>query len=177
MATSPNIANYTIAQGIISFLEGAATPTVSSVFRDLGNCPKATLKGNVTTKDHFSSRTGTRTKDVSRVTEKSATIDLELEEFTAENLRLAMAGGSLSAATPSGQKFDYMGETDMIGWLKIVGTNDIGAKVSFLGKCSVSPNGSYDFVGNGDYGSISISLEVLADSAGKMGLITVIEAA
>lgn len=174
MSTSPNIANYTIAQGIISFLAGAAAPTISSVYRDLGNCPKATLKGNVTTKDHFSSRTGVRTKDVSRVTEKSATIDLELEEFTAENLKLAMAGGAITGTIT--KTFDYMGETDMIGWIKIVGTNDIGTKVSFLGKVSVSPNGSYDFIGNGDYGSINISLEVLADDDGKMGVITVIEA-
>src|SRR5262245_46988096 len=54
--TSPNVNNYHIGKGVVSFKE-AGQPS----YVDLGNSPSFIYSPQVTKKEHFSSRTGIKT--------------------------------------------------------------------------------------------------------------------
>ncbi len=179
MATAPNILNYTILQGIVSFAVGATEPVTWLASHDLGNVIKAEVAlDGVESKQHFSRRTGIRSVDVEQVTKKGATLTLDLEEYTVGNLRLALSGDTPVAATPSGMKFKLMGNTAVVGWVKIDGTNTIGGKISFLGKVSVKPAGTLNLISqNDDYDNFSVAMTILADVNGDYGTVTIVEAA
>src|SRR5580765_685836 len=81
MPTSPNVHNYHIGKGIVSFKEAGA-----STYTDLGNAPSFVYTPNVEKKEHFSSREGIKTKDFTAITQVGATIKLSLDEITALNL-------------------------------------------------------------------------------------------
>jgi hypothetical protein len=81
MPTSPNVQNYHIGKGIVSFKEVGG-----STFTDLGNAPKFIYTPTVTKKEHFSSREGIKTKDFTAITEVGATIKVTLDEITGLNL-------------------------------------------------------------------------------------------
>jgi hypothetical protein len=179
MATAPNILNYSILQGIVSFAVGAVAPATWTSAHDLGNVIKAEIAlDGVESKQHFSRRTGIRSVDVEQVTKKGATLTLDLEEYTVSNLRLALSGDTPVVATPTGMEFKLMGDTAVVGWVKVVGTNTIGGKISFLGKVSVKPSGTLNLISqNDDYDNFSVAMTILADDDGDYGTVTVVEAA
>src|SRR4051812_36505762 len=84
---APNTDNYVIGKGFLIF-----KPTGETDFFHLGNCPSFAFTPAVTKLDHFSSMEGTKEKDASIVTEKSGTVKLTLEEFTARNLGMLLMG-------------------------------------------------------------------------------------
>src|ERR1700756_3444104 len=120
LGTSPSIHNYHIGKGGVSFKE-ASSPT----FVDLGNAPAFVYTPKVTTKEHFSSRTGIMIKDFSVPTQVGATIKLTLDEITPENLAM-FALGTISTATAGGVNIGGLTKTQYSGILKVEGTNDIG---------------------------------------------------
>jgi hypothetical protein len=85
--SSPDVDNYYIGKGLVSW-KGVNDGT----FRDIGNVSKFEFTPEVKRLDHWSSRTGTKTKDKSVVVEKSAKVLLVMDEWTAENLRLVLMG-------------------------------------------------------------------------------------
>jgi hypothetical protein len=91
-AVSPLTSNYYIGKGIVSmqFLSGVATPDVAYI--DVGNVPSFQFTPAITTLPHFSSRVGVRSKDLEVITEKSATLTVDMEEWTYRNLLLAFLG-------------------------------------------------------------------------------------
>jgi hypothetical protein len=89
--TAPNIENYTIGKGIL-YVDLSQTFSGSTGWVDLGNVNKIEFAIKVTKLDHFSSRSGVKTKDQSIITERSATIAFTMDEFTAQNLALAVMG-------------------------------------------------------------------------------------
>src|SRR5688572_17811530 len=86
MATAPNVNNYVVGKGNVYF-----TPEGGSR-RHLGNCPAFNVEPELEELEHFSSMEGVRTKDLTVVLSKSATITLTLEEFSQENVALALMG-------------------------------------------------------------------------------------
>jgi hypothetical protein len=86
-AVSPLVSQYYIGKGVVTVqLEGDITP------RDIGNAPTFEFTPNVTTLEHFSSRLGVRVKDLQVVTEKTASLNIVMDEFTYDNLMLAFMG-------------------------------------------------------------------------------------
>src|SRR5262245_8744391 len=81
MPTPPNVRNYHIGKGIVSFKE-----TGASTYIDLGNAPSFRYSPTITKLDHFSARQGVKTKDFTAVTTVAATITFELDEITGYNL-------------------------------------------------------------------------------------------
>ena len=69
----------------------------------MGNCTEFEFTPEIEKLDHFSSREGVRTKDKSVVLQKSGTVRLVLDEWSVENLKLAVLGSSavVSAAPMS----------------------------------------------------------------------------
>ena len=86
-AVSPLTSQYYIGKGVVSImLEGEST------WRDIGNVPTFEFTPDITTLPHFSSRYGVRAKDLEVVTEKNASLNIVMDEFTYENLMLAFLG-------------------------------------------------------------------------------------
>jgi hypothetical protein len=153
-----SVDNYFIGKGIVSF-----TPNGGSK-RDLGNAPTLELTPNIEKLDHFSSRSGVRVKDRSIVLEKSMTVRLVLEEWTQENLLLALLGD-----VDSGGDIDIFATNAIDGTLELVGTNEIGKQFTLTCKVSFIPSGTLGFITD-EWGQIELTGEVLLDngSFGKL---------
>jgi len=174
MAASPNVLNYQIGKADVYFTpDGAAE-------RHVGNCAAGGITPNITFLDHFSSMSGTRTKDRSVATEIGGTMTLTMEEITPENLSILLFGGTgTTVATNSDgdKEFNLFDRSEITGQFRIVGTNDIGNKFTVtLPKVSVQPQGEYGFISD-EWNQVELSGEVLqADSGDFSGLFgTVVE--
>jgi len=172
MPTSPNVQNYHIGKGIVSFKElGGAT------FVDLGNAPTFIYTPTVTKKEHFSAREGIKTKDFTAITQVGATVKMTLDEITGENLAFfALA----EQGTDSDGNITLSGLTksEFTGDIKVIGTNDIGQQVDFTATVSFVPSGDFSFITDGDdFSKIEIEAEVQKDADGAFGVWTVREPA
>jgi hypothetical protein len=167
MPTSPNVANYHIGKGIVSFKEVGA-----SSFVDLGNAPSFLYTPTITKKEHFSSRGGVKTKDFTAITQVGATIKLTLDEMTAENLAIFVLG-TISVDTDGNATIPGLSKIEIVGELKVVGTNEIGLQVDWLGTVSFVPSGDLSFITDvDDFTKILLEAEVQKDVNG-FGVLTV----
>lgn len=164
---SPSIRNYTIGKGIATFKE---TSPNAVAFRDLGNCPAFEFTPTVEKLDHFSSRTGIKSKDRSVPISTEGELKITMEEFTLANLRLAVMG-AIDTDSAGQQRVSILSETAIEGEVKFTGTNDIGQKfewhflnVSFTPSSTVSPLSD-------EWGNFEVTGEVLAVD-GVFGYIT-----
>ena len=87
---SPNVLNYYVGTGIVSW-QGAGEVT----FAELGNCYQFEFEQTVERLDHMQRMNGIRSMDYSPIVQQSATVRLQLDEWTAPNLRMYL----LDAAT------------------------------------------------------------------------------
>jgi hypothetical protein len=168
---SPNTGNYAILKGIVSFKAEGETD-----YRDLGNASDVTLSFDLTSLDHFSSRGGLKDKDLSIVLEKNGTLKLTLDEFTAANLAL-MVLGTVDEAAVGGPTIDIFTVNTIQGAFKIVGTNEIGPKMTMdLYNVSFKPSGDLGFISD-EWGELSMEGDVLTattgPNVGKRGIIQI----
>jgi len=84
---SPVTTAYYLGKGIVS-VQTAADVT----YRDVGNVPTFEFVPAVTTLPHYSSRHGVRIKDLEIIHEKAATLNIIMDEFTYDNLKLVLMG-------------------------------------------------------------------------------------
>ena len=165
MPTSPNVQNYHIGKGIVSFKE-----TGASTFRDLGNAPSFVYTPAVEKLEHFSSREGVKTKDFTAITTISATITITLDEITGENLAY-FALGEMSTDTDGSIMISGLTKTEFTGVIKVEGTNDIGQHVEFLGTVSFVPSGDFSFItAEDEFTVITIEAEVQKGEDGSFGV-------
>jgi hypothetical protein len=90
-AVSPLVSQYYIGKGIVSIQLTSTTPP-DATYVDIGNVPVFEFTPTITTLPHFSSRLGVRSKDLEVITEKFATLDITMDEWTYRNLLLAFLG-------------------------------------------------------------------------------------
>ncbi len=90
MAVSPSTDNYMYGKGSVFF-----RPEGESGYLHLGNCPAFSLNVELEKAEHFSSMSGIKEKDFSKVIQKSAKGSITMEELSAENLNLVMMGGGV----------------------------------------------------------------------------------
>jgi hypothetical protein len=168
MPTSPNVNNYHIGKGIVSFKE-----TGQSTFTDLGNSPSFIYTPTVTKKEHFSSREGVRTKDFTAITEVGATVKFTLDEITGENLSF-FALADISTDSSGNIILSGLSKAEFTGEIKVVGTNDIGQQVDFDATVSFVPSGDFRFITDADdFSTLEIEAEVQKDANGAFGVWTV----
>lgn len=168
MASSPNPLNYFLGKGKITF-----TPTGGSP-RDLGNAPDVELTPELERLDHFSSRSGVRSKDRSIILEKTLTLRIVLEEITAENLGLLLLS-DVDTDTTGAKVLDIFSLSEITGSIEFEGTNDVGNKVNLnLPNVSFGPSGSLNLISD-EWGRIEITADVLVDNTGSFGTATIIE--
>jgi hypothetical protein len=154
--TSPNVNNYYIGRGSVFW-----TP-VNGSERDMGNAPSFQFKPAIKNLDHFSSRKGIKLKDLSIVIEANATVIVELEEWTPDNIALALMGDGT----------EIFNQAAIFGSLRFVGANDIGPTVTLvLPHVSFAPSGTLDVIASKDaFGVIQLTGDVLADpTTGSFG--------
>src|SRR5262245_21624402 len=168
MPTSPNVANYHIGKGIVSW-----KPTGDATFHDLGNAPQFTYAPTVEKLEHFSAREGVKVKDFTAITQVAATITIQLDEITAQNLAL-FALADVDLTTTGDVVMGGLTKTEFTGTIKVEGTNSIGQQVDFLCDVSLVPSGNFSFITSEDNFSIlEITAEVQKDATGSFGVWTV----
>lgn len=154
--TSPNINNYYVGKGVVDFsTDGGST------WIDLGNCPKFTFNPKATKLDHFTSRKGTRIKDDSIITTVEGTLNVVLDEWTPNNIEMAVLGEIISG----GESIEVFHKTQGIsGILRFTGTNDVGPKlvVKFFNVRFI-PQKELSLIGD-QWGQLDLDAEVLLDS-------------
>ena len=168
MPTSPNVQNYHIAKGIVSFKETGAT-----TFTDLGNAPSFVYTPTITKLPHFSSREGVKTKDFTAVTEAGATIKFTLDEITDLNLSF-FALAEMTTGTSGEITLGGLTKIEFTGDIRVVGTNDIGQKLDFTATVSFIPSGDFKFITDADeFTTIEIEADVQKGPTGAFGVWTV----
>ena len=169
MPVSPSTDNYYVGKGKISFKADGA-----GAFRDVGNVTELETTPNLTTLEHFSSREGVKKKDKEVVTEKKLTVRLVMDEWTAENLAMALLG-DVSVDTNGNSVVDIFSRNAFEGELKYEGTNEIGPQMDIdLFKVAFKPGKSLNPISD-EWGNIEIEGEALANDLGKFGTWTVRE--
>lgn len=93
-ATSPDIGNYYVGTGVVTWTPEPSTAVPTPTARDVGNVNEFEFTQEVELLDHWNRRGGTRFKDFRPVVQSSATVRLVMDEFTSENLKLAMMGAT-----------------------------------------------------------------------------------
>jgi len=168
MPASPDVQNYHIGKGIVSFQEEGG-----STFTDLGNCPSFVYSPAVEKKEHFSSREGIKTKDFTAITQVGATVKFTLDEITATNLAF-FALGDVDTTVPGTITINGLSKAEFTGDIKVVGTNDIGQHVDFTATVSFVPSGDFSFITDADdFSTIEIEAEVMKDTDGFFGVWTI----
>ena len=168
MPASPDVQNYHIGKGIVTWKEAGG-----STFVDLGNAPSFVYTPNVEKLEHFSSREGVKTKDFTPVTQVGATIKLTLDEITALNLSF-FALAEIDTTTPGAISLSGLTKTEFTGDILMTGTNSIGQKVDFAATVSFVPDGDFSMITDEDnFSIIEISAEVQKDADGAFGVWTV----
>lgn len=153
---SPNVDNYFVGAGILKWKGVNDTD-----FRDCGNCSKFEFTITPTRLKHMSSRIGVRRVDKNVVTQIEAALALTLDELTAKNLAFALLGTEVDG-TPVTLSIGEL--PDIEGQFRLVGTNDIGAKVQVdLVSCTVAPSGALGLINNGQWGEIQLTADVNTD--------------
>lgn len=157
MPAAPSINNYYIGKGALFW-----TP-VGGEERDLGEVPEFEFTPSVEKLPHYSNRQGVRVKDREVVTEKSATVRLVMEEWTIENLAMALAGSApVTDETTGRTSFDILAASEVRGALRFEGTNDVGPQITInLPLVAFTPSGSISPITD-EWGGLEVSGDVLA---------------
>jgi len=156
-----NVNNYTIGKGIVWI----KNPFDSGSYAEVGNVSKFTFQPQLTTLDHFDSQSGIKTKDLTVLTEKKGTLTLTMDEWTADNLALAVYGENVAGT------ISILSAADISVAVKIVGTNDVGPKYTYeFLRVKMLPNKELGLIAD-SWGELEINGDVLA-VAGEFGTIT-----
>jgi hypothetical protein len=135
---SPSTKNIMVGKGFVIFKRDDEDD-----YFHLGNVPSLSVTPKTTLLDHFDSQQGTKTKDLSIVTEKSMDMKLQMEEMTSRNLALLMLG-DLDVTTRLQPVVNLFTNTTLTGHLKFFATNEQGPR-QYLDLPSVQLNPSGDF--------------------------------
>lgn len=100
---SPTNENYLYGKGRLYF-----KPDGETGFIDFGNVPKFEITVAVEKAEHYSSRYGSKEKDLEFVTQKKADSSFDLEEYSAENLNLAFLGDGVQTAAQTAGQIDAL---------------------------------------------------------------------
>jgi hypothetical protein len=163
---SPNTGNYQIAKAEVYFTPKGADPVTGR--RHVGNVPEATFAVEVEKLDHFSSMAGIRKKDFSATLGVTATLTLNLEEMTEDNLKLALLGGASEDNTDGENTFNIGEVESTTGRVEVIGTNDVGPKWSYdFHEVTLTPSDAVSFIGD-EYSALVLEGDVLAIAVGDI---------
>jgi hypothetical protein len=102
---APDTKNYLLGRGRVYF-DRFDSGGLSTGWLDLGNCPDFSVNVSKDTLPHYSSRSGIRTKDLEALRELASSFQFSCEEFSKENLALAVMGEITASNQNSGSASD-----------------------------------------------------------------------
>jgi hypothetical protein len=162
-ASSPSTTLYSLGKGILKIGDwsGATAPSFPSEYVDVGNCSEFTVEVTETVLDHYSSRTGTKTKDKSVTIETGYSLKFKLDEMSVKNMQMFLK------ATLSGSNVLLANtQLDKEYALYFVSDNPVGPNEAWqFWRCKLKPDGSFSLIGT-DWQTLGFSGEGLADTAG-----------
>jgi len=164
MASSPapSTGNYSILTAIVKFMREGETE-----YRHMGSMATIQVSTDIEKGEHFERMNGSRAKDFTWVRTKSQTITLGMEEFVPDNIAIWALG---SVGSPDGI-IEIMSESEVVGALRIIGTNEIGVRLQWdYPRVSFTPSGSMDLLTD-DPAVMEIEGEILI-SGGLFGWVT-----
>lgn len=165
--TSTTGAGPTGATG--TFTDGTVTWTAIP-WEDKGNCPKMEFSGEFETLEHYSSRSGVKTRDKKAIISRKGTLNISLDEVTMETLQFAVLGGTITGATGS-RRMNVFDSANISAQVKLVGTNDYGRKFQWqFNSVDFIPNAAIPFIGD-DWTVLDLTGEVGADANGAYGFV------
>lgn len=162
IATSPSTELYTLGRGILSIGEwsGTTPPVDPSGYTDVGNCPKFEIEVTEEKLEHFSSRSGTKTKDKSVILETGYNVSFDLDENSIKNMTMFLK------ATLSGTRVLYANTALAREYaLKFVSSNPEGPDQRWqFWRVKLSPAGAFGLISD-EWAVLSFTGEGLADTA------------
>ena len=164
---SPDVRNLVIGKGVALFRAEGQTDFVA-----LGNCPKIIYSPKVTVLPHFSSMAGTKVQDFSVITQKGGELQVDMEEFTANNLSLFFLG-QVDATDPDNVAVGIFDELSQIrGEFKFFATNDVGPRWYMdLTRVLISPQGQFNPISD-QYNAMTVTMTHVIDDNGLFGTMT-----
>lgn len=152
--TSPDIRNYYIGKGNVEFMIDGDT-----VWRHVGNVVSFEFTPTIDKLDHFSSMEGVKSKDRTVVLSKAGTIKMVMEEWTAENLAMALIGAH-SINSSGLDEIDIFSEEQVSGKLRFTGTNEVGPKWQLtFNKVDFLPSGAINPISD-EWGQLEVTGDV-----------------
>jgi hypothetical protein len=150
-AIAPSTNNYAIFKGIVSFQEEG-----TSGYVPIGNAPSSELSFDFDEVEHFSAMEGINELDLTIVRSKSASLVLELEEFSPDNLAIMTLG-----TENSGGVIEIFALTEKTGAIRIVNTNEVGPKYQWdFPRVQFRPSGAIAMITT-DIASVEMTGKVL----------------
>ena len=147
--------NYTIGGVRVWFdrlLDDSTTPVRYEGYRDLGNVVESSFEEAIDLLEHFSSRSGTRTKDAELVTKVGEDLVVTLDELNVYNLRSYFMGGNVTdLAASSGGAMSISSEIMRLDGTEVrilgYGYNAVGIDVfDIAGSVALSSSTDYEIV-------------------------------
>jgi hypothetical protein len=163
---SPNVDNYYLGTGIVSIKF-----ETDSDYIDTGNVTALVFTPKVTLLDHFSSRAGIKSKDLSVVLQKEGDLKITMEEYTARNLAMLLLGQLTTSGLTA--TIDVLSTAAIRAAVKFVGANDVGPQWTMIFPiCDIVPSGAMNPINDGKFGTIEVTANVLSDEYGSFGTAT-----
>ncbi len=160
MPSPPSVENYVLGRGVLYIADwDGDTPPAEVDYTDLGNCTDFTIQVTEEKLEHFSSRSGVKTKDKVVTLQVGYEGSLTLDEIAMENLayflRGTIVGNRIKAATALSKEVA----------LKFVSDNPEGPNQTwFLHKCKLTPANAFNLISD-EWSSMEMAIEGLSDTA------------
>jgi len=153
---------YTLGRGILYLAAwSGSTPPDLADYEDVGNAPDVSLEPTEEILDHFTSRTGKKTKDKQVTLLSGATFLFTIDSISVPNFKLFLSGTLHS----SGHKIHINMATAAEYGFRFISDNAEGQNYRLeLWKTKVRAAGAYGFISD-DFGALSYTAEVLSDIA------------
>lgn len=169
---APDPENLQVGKGIVSF-----KPEGAPAFIDLGNVPELEYTPSIEKLDHFSSRSGIKTKDKSVVITRGGELRVLMEEITANNLAMLMMGTTGNDGPAGEPSVDIFTRDTVRGEMKFQATNDVGPRWDLhFYNVEFAPSGSFNPISD-EWNNIEVTGEVLIapasappEQVGKVGM-------
>ena len=148
-----DINDYTIGKGVCSI------STDGVAWTDLGNCPVFEFTPDVKLLDHYSSRTGVKTKDFTAVQELSGKLKIKFDSINDFNMGLALLA----------QDGLILANALAYYYVRFIGGNTIGNQITTtFPKVLLTPNSAIPFINDG-FMEVDLDGQVLANDSGVFG--------
>lgn len=157
--SSPSTALYTLGRGLVEIGEwdGTTPPAYPAEFTDVGNVTDFTVTVTEETKEHFTTRSGTRLLDKTVIIESGFDLSITLDEKSLFNLAMflkgTVVGNVISANTNLSKEYAIRFTSD-----NAEGLNEVWA----LWRVTLAPDGSISLISD-EWAEMGFSGSGLAD--------------